>query len=114
MINALATLALIAIACWAAGSFVLRWTGILLTLTGLCAALTTPAGFTTALLGGILWLAGHALYRARHDEWRSPLPRRIAHRVVRAAHDEAPVRPLPSRGAAANDSALAHRRRMRA
>ena len=94
MTGCLATLGLIAIACWAAGSLVLRWTGILLAVTGLSAALTTSAGFATAVLGAALWLIGHALYRARHEHWRSPLARQITHglsRRDRSAHEHPPV-----------------------
>jgi hypothetical protein len=64
---------------WYLGGAILRVAGGVLGIGGLVATASTgsPSMAVTAILGGLLWLAGHWLWGLRHHYYRSPLARRV-------------------------------------
>ncbi len=74
-----ATAILATLGAWTTGGWVLRTAGAVLAIGGLlCTAVTgSPAMAVTALVGAIVWLAGHWLYALRHHYFRTPLARRV-------------------------------------
>ena len=64
------------VAAWFVGSIVLRVMGWVLVVSAVVMMGTAvPGRIGAALVGVVLWLAGHGLYRTRHGGWRS---RRLA------------------------------------
>jgi hypothetical protein len=80
---------LVAIVLWMIGGTFLRAAGLILILAGLASTTMSgrPSGAIAALIGSIVWLAGHWLYAVRHHYFRSPLARRIFLTVLPAPLD---------------------------
>jgi hypothetical protein len=78
-ITAVGTIILIALGVWLFGGLALRFGGALLAFTGVVSLTITgnPAALVVAVLGFVLWLAGHWHFALRHHEYKSPLARRI-------------------------------------
>lgn len=81
------TIAIIAVALpalWIFGGIVLRLAGLLLFFSG-CAGValgSDPGGaFLVGAVGVLLWLVGHWLFALRHQEYKSPLARRVFARL---------------------------------
>ncbi len=64
---------------WRLGGAVLRLAGGFFGIGGLVATASTGSGpmAVAAVIGALLWLAGHWLWALRHHYYRSPLARRI-------------------------------------
>jgi hypothetical protein len=76
---------------WRLGGAMLRLTGGFLAIGGLLATASSGSAHTAlgALLGALVWLAGHWLWALRHHYYRSPLARRIFLTVLPAQLDPA-------------------------
>lgn len=67
-----------ALALWFLGGIAFRLSGLLLFIAGTAGTATgNPSGILVAALGGVSWLAGHWHYALRHQEFKSPLARRL-------------------------------------
>jgi hypothetical protein len=72
--------AAVALITWKIGSIVLRVVGVLCfiaALAGIASGSDPLTGVFVALLGTVLWLAGHWLFAFRHHTYRSALAQRI-------------------------------------
>lgn len=78
-LNTAAFLVLGALVAWRFGGALLRWAGGFLGIGGLLATASTgsPQMALAAVIGLLLWLAGHWLWALREHYYRSPLARRI-------------------------------------
>jgi hypothetical protein len=74
---------------WMIGGTLLRVAGLMVILAGLASTAISgrPSGAVAALIGSVVWLAGHWLYAVRHHHFRSPLARRIFLTVLPAPLD---------------------------
>lgn len=67
-----------ALSLWFLGGFVLRLGGLLIFAAGVVGVASGNAsGILVATLGALGWLAGHWHYALRHQEYKSPLARRL-------------------------------------
>jgi uncharacterized membrane protein YqjE len=67
-----------ALALWFFGGLLLRLAGLLIFVAGVVgAARGNAGGVLVAALGALGWLAGHWHYALRHQEYKSPLARRL-------------------------------------
>lgn len=65
-------------ALWFLGGFVLRLVGLVIFVAGAVGVASGNAsGILVAALGALGWLAGHWHYALRHQEYKSPLARRL-------------------------------------
>jgi hypothetical protein len=80
---------LAALIAWCLGGALLRLGGGLLGIGGLLLTASTGSArmALAALIGVLLWLAGHWLWALRHHYYRSPLARRIFLTVLPAQLD---------------------------
>jgi hypothetical protein len=63
---------------WLIGSLALRIVGVVFVLAGLVGMATGQlTGLFAAVIGLVVWLAGHWLYGVRHHGFASPLARRL-------------------------------------
>lgn len=84
LLGFLALLALVVIAAWLFGSFVLRVVGLFFVVGGLLTTVVAgrPGVLPMVLIGGVLWLAGHWVHAYRHHTYLSPLAERIFLQVL--------------------------------
>lgn len=81
---------------WFFGGIALRLSGLLLFIAGAAGAVNgNPSGIRVAVLGGVVWLAGHWHYALRHQEYKSPLARRLFSRRPLAWLDPTPSWSVP-------------------
>jgi hypothetical protein len=67
-----------ALALWFLGGFVLRLVGLVIFIAGAAGVASgNTEGILVAALGALGWLAGHWHYALRHQEYKSPLARRL-------------------------------------
>ncbi len=73
--------------------WVLAWFALLLVVLHVTAGLEPVPELAPAVIAGV-WLAGHALFRARRGYWRSPMLRGVAQFFqARQADTEMPLPP---------------------
>jgi hypothetical protein len=79
-----AIVALVALAAWMLGSFVLRWGGAFLGLMSLVGLATNgdPLMFWRLIPAAIFWVAGHWLYARRHGVYKSMLAATLLERLA--------------------------------
>lgn len=82
IVSLLAVVVLGGLVVWKIGSVALRVLGVILFGLGMF-SLAVPGGvpvfgaLVIALIGAVMWLAGHWLFALRHHAYRSPLAQRI-------------------------------------
>ena len=69
---------------WVFGGVVLRVVGVIFVIAGVANLLFLgdPFALFVAVLGFVMWLAGHWHFALRHHEYKSPLARRIFLQVL--------------------------------
>lgn len=80
----IAVLVLASVGLWVFGGVVLRLGGLLLFLSaavGLALGADAGGALLVGALGALLWAAGHWLFAFRHQEFKSPLARRLFARL---------------------------------
>jgi len=87
---------------WVFGGVVLRVVGVIFVIAGVANLLFLgdPFALVVAVLGFVMWLAGHWHLALRHHEYKSPLARRIFLQVLPPRYDPtrhwgAPVSGIP-------------------
>jgi hypothetical protein len=73
------TLILVSVCAWMFGGIALRLAGAVIALAGLLglSLAGSARGVLVSVLGTCLWIAGHLLYRLRHDDFKSALAERL-------------------------------------
>ncbi len=79
-----AIIALVALAAWMLGSFVLRWGGAFLGLMSLAALATDgdPIVLWVLIPAALCWIVGHWLYERRHGGYKSMLAATLLDRLA--------------------------------
>jgi hypothetical protein len=79
MTSAIGVAILVLAGIWLFGSLLARWAGPLLVVAGSVGLASTgdANGLLLIVLGTVLWLGGHLLYRMRRGVWKSALAERL-------------------------------------